>query len=289
MSAAVPVVFADLYKGPKDFFSKGFPASSFRTEYKVKGSDGYLLTAVEQTNNGTVTTTAEYEQTCAKCTTYGTTTGKIVLNAGTGRFQPSLKLKDFLNVKGLTVGVNADQPTSTEKAGAADKIEPFAELFNSTHFSKVAFNLNNNSIEASSTVSLSKILLGGSAKFGLAGGLSTYTGGLSYKTSLLGLFGTFTQVLKDKSYTATVGSLYQYKPNFILGGQAVNTGKGTTFLLGAQKACGGTTYSLKANNKALLSGSIQHKVGRVVATIGGDFDVSKAAVGNVGVKFLFEE
>jgi hypothetical protein len=288
MSAAVPVVFADLYKGPKDFFSKGFPASSFRTEYKVKGSDGYLLTAVEQTNNGTVTTTAEYEQTC-KCSTTGVSTGKIVLNAGTGRFQPSLKTKDFLKVTGLTVGVNADQATSTEKAGAADKIEPFAELSNGTHFTKVAFNLNNSSIEASSTVALSKILLGGSAKFGLAGGLSTYTGGLAYKTSLLALAGTFAQVLKDKSYTATFGTLYQYKPNFILGGQAINTGKGTAIVLGAQKSCSGTTYSVKLTSKYLLSGSIQHKVGRVVATIGGDFDVTKAAVGNVGVKFLFEE
>jgi len=283
---AAPVVFADLYKPVKDYFSKGFVAPSFRTEYKVKGTDSILLTTVEQTNGGAVNTTADYEQTIK--TSNGVLTPKIVLNAGAARFQPSLKAKDFLNVRGLTAGVSLDQPVSADKKSAADKVEPYVEFANATSYSRAAFNLSNSSAEISTTFALSKILLGGSTKVGFNGALSNYTVGASYKTPLLHVIGTFNQVLKDKSFTAQGGALYAWR-KYIFGGQVTQTAKGSAILVGAETSCCGTTWRAKVNNKGLVSASAQHKVGRVVATIGGDLDTSRFAVGNVGVKFVFEE
>jgi len=249
---SVPVVFADLYKPVKDYFSKGFVNPSFRTEYKVKGADSILTTTVEQTNGGAVTTTADYEQTCKWQGLL--VTPKIVLNAGTGRYQPSIKVKDFLNVKGMTVGVNADQAVSAEKKSAADKVEPYVEYIGHNGFHKVAANLTTGSAEVSTTIALSKILVGGSAKLGFSGALANYTVGASYKTPLLHVIGTFNQVLKDKSYTVTTGALYSWR-KFILGGQLTQTAKGSAILLGAETSCCGTTWRAKVTNKGVVSAS----------------------------------
>lgn len=281
---SVPVVFADLYKPVKDFFSKGYVNPTARVEVKAKGADGYVLVTAETSDKGTANS-AEFEKTMKLA--QGDLVEKIVLTPGT-RFQPSLKLKNAFGVKSFSVGVNADQPVQLDKKSAADKIEFTAEYNTTAHYTKALVSATNSFAEISSTVALSKILVGGSVKAGFNGALANYTAGVSYKTPLLHTIATFTQVLKDKSYTATVGGLYNWN-KWIFGGQVVQTAKGSAFLVGGETWCFGSTWRGKINNKGVISTSTQQKYGNVVGTVGGDFDTSKLAFSNVGLKFVWEQ
>jgi len=275
--------FADLAKPVKDFFSKGYNNASVRFEGKAKTTEGLVLSpTAEQTADGKISTTMEFEQTFPLLA-YCDTTAKINLSSA-GRMKTEAKLKNIKAVKGLTSTVAADMGMLTADKDSYNvsgeyKASGLAVTANAK------FPPSGASLEADTSVAYeasNAFLVGASAKFA-KGNLSGWEVGLRYKKAEVTAL-----AIVDQSQAARVGGLYSANDNFTLGAE-VNYGKELTVTAGTQTKVNGTTFRAKVNNTGKVGVSAEHKVTPcLTATISAELDTAKHSVGKVGAKFVWE-